>query len=186
MLVICVCACCHFSHVWLSATLWTVFHQATLTMGFSRQEYWSGLPYSPPGDLPGPGIELMSPVAPALKVDSLSLNHQGSWLLYIPSSFILIYGNCLSAKSIYSRGLSSITAALVPNIKFCDRFQNIQAATDILSFDHHTSVNGRNKCHCYHLSFQMGAWDSGRWNNELKKRQIGNKCLSLWTSLVVQ
>ena len=46
-----------FSHVWLFAILWTVVCQAPLSMGFSRQEYWSGLPCLPPGDLPGPGIE---------------------------------------------------------------------------------------------------------------------------------
>ena len=40
------------------ATLWTVAHQAPLSIGFSRQEYWSGLPYPPPGDLPDPGIKL--------------------------------------------------------------------------------------------------------------------------------
>ena len=43
------------------ATPWTVAHQAPLSMGFSRQEYWSGLPFSSPGDLPNPGIELGSP-----------------------------------------------------------------------------------------------------------------------------
>ena len=47
----------HFSHVWLCATLWTVAHQAPLPMGFSRQEYWNGLPRPPPADLPYPGIE---------------------------------------------------------------------------------------------------------------------------------
>ena len=46
-----------FIHVWLFATPWTVAHQAPLSMGFSRQEYWSGLPFPPPGDLPKPGIE---------------------------------------------------------------------------------------------------------------------------------
>ena len=48
----------------LIVTLWTVAHQAPLSMGFSRQEYWSGLPCPPTGDLPNPGIEpvfLMSP-----------------------------------------------------------------------------------------------------------------------------
>ena len=40
-------------------------------MGFSRQEYWSGFPFPPPGDLPDPGIEPVSPVSPALQVDSL-------------------------------------------------------------------------------------------------------------------
>ena len=45
------------SHVWLFATLWTVAHQAPLSMGFFRQEYWSGLPFPPLRDLPKPGIE---------------------------------------------------------------------------------------------------------------------------------
>ena len=43
-----------------SVTLWTVAHQAPLPMEFSRQEYWSGLPIPPPGDLPNPGIEPVS------------------------------------------------------------------------------------------------------------------------------
>ena len=41
--------------------LWTAAHQAPLSMGFSRQEFWSGLPFPPPGDLPDPGIKPMSP-----------------------------------------------------------------------------------------------------------------------------
>ena len=54
------------SSVQLFATPWTVAHQAPLSLGFSRQEYWSGLPFPPPGDLPDPVIELISPVSPAL------------------------------------------------------------------------------------------------------------------------
>ena len=49
-----------FSHVQLFATLWTVAHQASLSMAFSRQEYWSGLPFPSAGDLPDPGIGLVS------------------------------------------------------------------------------------------------------------------------------
>ena len=56
----------HFSRIQLFATLWTVAHQVPLSMGFSRQEYWDGLPYHPPGDLPKPGMESMSLVSPAL------------------------------------------------------------------------------------------------------------------------
>ena len=58
----------HFSHVWLFVTPWTVAHQTPLSMGLSRQKYWSGLPCCPPGDLPNPGIQLRSP---ALQADSL-------------------------------------------------------------------------------------------------------------------
>ena len=56
----------HFSSVQLFVTLRTVAHQAPLSMGFSRQEYWSGLPCPPPGDLPDPGIEPVSLMSPAL------------------------------------------------------------------------------------------------------------------------
>ena len=49
-------------------TPWTIVHQAPLSVGFSKQEYWSGLPFPSPGDLPDPGIE---PVSPALQADSL-------------------------------------------------------------------------------------------------------------------
>ena len=47
---------------------WTVAHQAPLCVGFSRQEYWSGLPRPPPGDLPDPGMEHESPMIPALQI----------------------------------------------------------------------------------------------------------------------
>ena len=49
-------------------TPWTVAHQAPLSMGFSRQEYWSGLPFPPPGDIPDPGIKLLSLMSPTLAV----------------------------------------------------------------------------------------------------------------------
>ena len=55
-----------FSRVQLWATLWTVAFQAPLSMGFSRQEHWSGLPRPPPGDLPDPGTEPASFTSPAL------------------------------------------------------------------------------------------------------------------------
>ena len=53
-------------HVQLFATLWTIAHQGPLSMAFSRQEYWSRLPFPPPGDLPSPGIEPASLASPAL------------------------------------------------------------------------------------------------------------------------
>ena len=62
------------------ATLWTVAHQAPLSMGFSRQEYWSGLPFPSPGDLPDPGIK---PAFPALQVDSLPLVKNGYFILQL-------------------------------------------------------------------------------------------------------
>ena len=54
---VCACGLSRFSCVWLFVVLWTAAHQAPLSMGFSRQKYWSGLPCCPPGDLPNPGTE---------------------------------------------------------------------------------------------------------------------------------
>ena len=53
--------CWSLSHVCLFVTLWNVAHQAPLSMEFSRQEYWSGVPCPPPGDLPDPGLKSESP-----------------------------------------------------------------------------------------------------------------------------
>ena len=64
----------HFTCILLFATLWTIAHQAPLFMEFSRQEYWSGLPFPSPGDLPNPGIE---PGSPALQADSLPTEPPG-------------------------------------------------------------------------------------------------------------
>ena len=60
----------------LFAAPWTVAYQASLSMGFSRQEYWSGLPFPSPGDLPDPGIE---PGRPALEADALTSEPPGSF-----------------------------------------------------------------------------------------------------------
>ena len=68
----------HFSHVQLSVTLWTTARQSPLSMGFSSQEYWSGLPCPSPGDLPYPEIEPASPAPSVLQEDSLLLSHWGS------------------------------------------------------------------------------------------------------------
>ena len=64
-------------------TPWTVAYQVLLSVGFPRQEYWSRLPFPPPGDLPDPGIKLQSPVSPAFLADCL-LSHRGSPNVIIP------------------------------------------------------------------------------------------------------
>ena len=69
----CVCAQ-SLSHARIFATSWTVAHPAPLSMGFLRQECWSGLLFLSPGDLPDPGIE---PAFPATQVDFLPLSHRG-------------------------------------------------------------------------------------------------------------
>ena len=74
---VCVCVCVYESLncVWLFATPWTIAHLALLSMGFPRQEYWSGLPSPSPGDIPNLRVE---PTSPALQADSSASNHQGT------------------------------------------------------------------------------------------------------------
>ena len=84
---VCVCAHVHvcvlscFSHVQLFATPWTVAHQARLSMGFSRQEYWSGFPCPPPGDLPDLWTEPVSLMIPALAGKLFTTS--ATWEVYI-------------------------------------------------------------------------------------------------------
>ena len=73
-----VCVLSHFNHVRLCATPWIVARQSPLSMGFSRQEYRSGLPFPSPGHLPALGVEL---VFPAWQANSLLLCKLTAWLL---------------------------------------------------------------------------------------------------------
>ena len=82
----CGCVLRHVSRVWLFATPWTIFHQAPLSMGFSRQEYWRGSPCPPPGDLPDPGIEPTFLMSPALAVTRTWYNLHKFNLYWVPES----------------------------------------------------------------------------------------------------
>ena len=76
--LVCMKVCYWVSRGRLFATPWAVACQASLPMGYSSQEYWSGLPCPPPGDLPHPGMETRSPASPVLPADPLLLSHQQS------------------------------------------------------------------------------------------------------------
>ena len=76
------------SRVQLFATLWTVTHQAPPFMGFSRQEYWSVLPFPSPGDIPDPGME---PRSPALQADTLTSELSGKPKMEVESAKFLFW-----------------------------------------------------------------------------------------------
>ena len=99
------CMLSHFSHAWLFATLWTVACQAPLSKGFSRQEYWSGLPCPPPRDLSDPGIESASLVPPALTgmffTTSATWEAQATW--YTDSQRLQWFFSINRAKEEYLR-----------------------------------------------------------------------------------
>ena len=82
--------CSVLSQVRLFAILWTVACKAPLSMEFSRQEYWSGLPFPTPGTLPDPGIKLKSPASPELQVDSFTAETLGKFSNFSVYSLICI------------------------------------------------------------------------------------------------
>ena len=78
---VCVCVCIQLlSHIQLSVTPWTVVLQIPLSLGFSRQEYWSELPSPSPSDLPDPGIEPVSLASPALAGGFFTIVPPGKFL----------------------------------------------------------------------------------------------------------
>ena len=91
--------CCVFLlyRVWLFMTPWSVAHQASLSMEFSRQEYWSGLPCPPPGDLPGPGVKRQSSAGrfftvwttrEALEEGATKRSCPGFWIISLQASSV--------------------------------------------------------------------------------------------------
>ena len=103
------CMLSHFSCFLLYLTLWTVACQASLFMGLSRQEYWSRLPFPPPGDLPDPGIEPASPATPVLQADSLPLSHRRShWKAHFFIKMFLSLPPCL--MKIYIQNVHTLKA----------------------------------------------------------------------------
>ena len=112
-----------FSRVQLCATPWTVARQAPLSMGFSRREYWRGLPCPPPGHLPNPRIEPTSPECPALQADSAVqfqvLCGKSLLLIYFMYSSVNLYSNTpnsslsCSFSTLLATGLFSVSLFLL-------------------------------------------------------------------------
>ena len=95
---VCCAVLSHFSHVRLFATLWTVTLQAPLSTGFSQQEYWSGWLCPPPGDLPDPGIELVSLLSLALAGNVFTTSAPWEALMWVISTNIYSTGNDKAEK----------------------------------------------------------------------------------------
>ena len=85
------------SHVHLFATPWT-HRPATLSMGFFRQEYWNGLPFPPPGDLPDSGVEPKFPASLAVAGGFLPLSHLGSSHIYTAAAAAKSLQSCLTLR----------------------------------------------------------------------------------------
>ena len=144
---------CICSHVWLFATPWTEAHQAPLSMGFPRQEYWSGLSFPSPGDLSNPGIEQVSPVSPALQELLLSLPGNQ----YLTSTY-LFFKDLSQTKNSSSLNFSLTSPLGVPTLpgqtEIMDR-KNITA----LIFLHLPSLGQESYLHP-HINVSYSAWHS--------------------------
>ena len=109
-IVCCLLSC--FNHAWLFVTPWTIAYQAPLSMGFSRQEYWSGLPCPPPGDLSDPGIKPSSLMSPTLA---------GRFLfsfLFFTTSTIVLNKHVVWKADIYAEGSELSLKFYSSNMKF--------------------------------------------------------------------
>ena len=104
---------CALSCVHLLVTLWTVACQSPLSLGFSRQEYWSGLPFPLPGDLPDPGIE---PLSPVLAGRFFTPELPGKSYLYINKT---LKGNKKNANQVGTSGLNKQQGGKCPGFSFC-------------------------------------------------------------------
>ena len=100
-----------FSHVQFFVTLWTVAHQAPLSMGFSRHEHWTRLPCPLPGDLPDPGIKPTSPGSPALAGGFFATS--ATWEACLPSLLLIIQG--LEQMSLFRETLLTWSISLIPS-----------------------------------------------------------------------
>ena len=118
--MLCVFCCAEFSCVQLFATVGAIACQAPLSMGFSRQEYWSGLPCPPPGDLSDPGIE---PSSLALQADSWLLSHLGSpWqflteMLIAQLFFLSMYSQFFHDSSVPASN-QRVSPSVLPSVGF--------------------------------------------------------------------
>ena len=126
------------SCVQLSSVTWTVAHQAPLSMEFFRQEYWSGLPFPTPGDLPNPGVEFASLAPPALADGFITPHYLGSppWIPGFTHGELWIdLGNMKSTKTLrWSR--------LAPSFKEKPTIPPKKTKTFIPSFPDFTALHG--------------------------------------------
>ena len=106
ILYMCVCVLSRFSHVRLFVTPWPVAHQDPLSMGFSRQEYWSRFPCPPPGDLPDPGIKPTSLISPVLAIEFFTTS--ATWEARVCVCVCVCVYNILLPKGGTSRWVSEV------------------------------------------------------------------------------
>ena len=110
--------CYYFSPVQLLETLWTVAQQASLSMGFSRQGYWNGLPCPLPGDLPDPGIGPVPSASPALQADFSTPEPHWKPFWWLFTGFIFSNVSILTFQCLYFVDISPVNSIVLMVIFF--------------------------------------------------------------------
>ena len=128
-----------FSHVQLFVTPWTIAHQAPPSMGFSRQEYWSGLPFPSPGDLPDSGIE---PRSPALQADTLTSEPPGKPSIVSGTDVFLEFPGFLYDPMNVGNLISVSPAFSKPNLFIWKFLIHVLLKPSLKDFEHNLSSMG--------------------------------------------
>ena len=144
LILLILCVCYSISPVRLFAALQTVARQAPLSMGFSRQEYWSSLPFLSPEDLPDPGIK---PWSPALQADSLPLTHLGK-----PQSGKIAQGQNSQWVRVHSPFTAPATPSCPPYMQHIIKVDSMGIlafhSQGSMSLDKSQPVSSSGKCQC--------------------------------------
>ena len=163
----------HFSRVWFFATLCTVVYQAPLSMGFSRQEYWRGFPCPPPGDLPDPGIKLVSLMSPALAGGFFITS--ATWQAIV-HQFQFQFSRSVVSDSLWPHELQhtrspcpSPTSGVYPNSCPLSRWCHPAISSSVFPFSSHPQsfpASGSFQMSQLFISGGQSIWcmDHGKWN----------------------
>ena len=182
---------CTLSRVWLFVTPWTAACQAPLSMGFPRQEYWSGLPFPSPGDLPDPGIESVTLVSPALAGGFLTIS--ATWERPLSRDTVAFWGPGGQILNMWAWGALSSAPSSVGRCVFLSkslgRRIQLRDGTDpsephslILSLELHVSVlmYGSTRCEQFAGCFiaSLSACTKGLGTYEVSPRTHSNHSVS--------
>ena len=153
------CLQSHLSHVWVSESLWAVACQASLSMGFSRQEYWNGLPCPLPGDLPYPGTEPTSLMSPALADGFFTTSTTCHWFIIKEWNSEAARGKRCLGQGVWEGVWAFHTLCRHASLPKCPHFHHyVTSSVSLLLI---MSFSG-NFCHQHHHQqcFSLLKWES--------------------------
>ena len=180
--IACTCVLSCFSRVQLFATPWTVAGQAPPSMGFSRQEYWSGLQFPSPGDLPDPGIEPASATSPALAGRFFTTSAPWEawrtvWRLLKKTKNRATIWPCNPTPGHISREKHDLKGFMHPNVHYCNVYNSEDMQATYMSMD-----GWMVKMMCYKCTMEYYSAIKKEWNNVIFSNMNGPRdCHAEWS-----